>query len=101
MGKGVRWAGGSGAGERGLALLDEGGHPLAAVIRGEQAGEQLALPREAAIEVHLEAAVDGELGRPDGLGRAGRVLLDQGDRRVVHALAGRDDLVDEPDLERL
>ena len=90
------------ADEVGLALLHERGHALAAVVGGEQAGEELALP--------VPGPRSRSSSRPPSMASlaarsawAGPVDVrpDHRDRRVVHALAGRHDPVGEADRQRL
>src|SRR5690606_5851782 len=73
-----RRRGASPAGEPGRPLLHERGHALPLIFSAEQAGEQLALPGQAAGEVPIQPAVDGELRRPQRQGGTADVGADHG-----------------------
>ena len=74
--------------------------PIAAVPRGEQGGELLALDLQAGVEVDLEAAVDGLLGRAHGVRRRLGELRGPRHRLGVHLVGGHDP-VHQADGERL
>src|SRR4051812_36380367 len=82
------------------AVLHERPHADGAVLGGEQCGELLALDLQAGLQVHLEAAVDGLLGRPQGVRRRADELAGPRHRLVEDGLR-REDPVDEPDRQRL
>src|SRR5690348_702479 len=81
-------------------VLEEGAHAGLLVLGVEQAGEQLGLQRQPAVDGQLEALVDRPLGGREGQRRTGRDLLRHGDGSAVH-LVVRDDGVHHADLQRL
>src|SRR5262245_45804715 len=60
----------SAAPERGLALLDVGGEPLAGILGLEELLLQLALEGQRVLEGHLRARLHRALDEADGLARA-------------------------------
>src|SRR5213080_2852567 len=82
------------ADEVGLALLEEGGHPLALVLGRERESEGVELPAEVALEITLESQVHDLLGGRDGPRRLGRDELAHLDR-PVEQVCERDNVVDE------
>ena len=75
-------------------------HPDLLVLGAEQAREQRRLQPQAVGEAHVQPVVDGELRRPQRDRRTVDELPGEGDGLGVDVV-GRDDLVDQPDLERL
>src|SRR5581483_2794668 len=84
----------------GLALLDEGGHPLLLVLAREELREGLGLVGQRRGEVALQRAVR-EFLRPGEDERALRGEQTRELERLRHQLAGGEDGVHEPALARL
>src|SRR3954464_2420662 len=72
------------------AVLDEGGHPGGPVLGREQAREQRGLQPQPGVQVDVQAAVDGQLGRgerpPGGVGELAGPLAGG----LVHVVRGHD-----------
>src|SRR5436190_19087060 len=83
-----------------FALLDERGHALAHVLRGEEEVEVLALVVEALLDREVERLQDRVLGKLDGDRRLAGDLGGEG-LRLVQVRLVRHDLGDQPSGERL
>src|SRR5665811_695036 len=82
---------------RALRMLHERGHADVTVTGREDTDKLHPLDLQTRLEIDLEAAVDGLLGRTDGVCRTAHVTLDAPACRGVH-LVGCDDLVHQTDL---